>query len=496
MYIDKEKEIREWGKLKEAKRIVVKVGTSTLTHQTGNLNLMRMESLVRQVADLRNQGRDVIFVTSAAIGAGMGRLSVSEKPPEIAKRQALAAVGQGILMQTYEKLFSEYGVAVAQVLLTKDDVADRRRYLNARSTLWQIMAYGAVPVINENDTVAFDEIKVGDNDTLAAMVAGLVDADLLVLLSDIDGLYTADPRKDQAARLIPMVEEITPEVEALAGEPGSKFGSGGMMTKIAAARIAVTQGIPMALINGSRKNCLQFLNGAGLEELGQGEEAKAAPGAEPAADSFFQLTGLKAAEAERESAASLIPPFGPETAEAPGAAGGQSEEAGGRLGGSVGQSGGEGAGAALAAGQSQAAGSRASQPAPPAPSGQPAGGFAAAWGTLFLAKAHPLGSRKGWLAFSTRCAGSLQVDLGAAQAILERGKSLLPSGVTGALGEFGRGQVLEVTYEGRVIARGITNYDSDDLRKIIGKKSREVDEILGLGHDQEVIHRDNLSLWA
>lgn len=394
------KERMEWQKLRKARRIVVKVGTSTLTHATGNLNLMRMEGLVRQVADLKNQGRDVLFVTSAAIGAGMGRLNISEKPPEIFKRQALAAVGQGILMQTYEKLFSEYGVAVAQVLLTKDDVADRRRYLNARSTLRQIMEYGVVPVINENDTVTFDEIKVGDNDTLAAMVAGLVDADLLVLLSDIDGLYTADPRKDKRARLIPMVEEITPEVEALAGDPGTKFGSGGMLTKIAAARIAVTQGIPMALINGSRKNCLQFLNSP---ELGE------------------EMSG----------------PGKPEAPEEPGA-----------------------------------------------------------WGTLFLAKAHPLGSRKGWLAFSTRCAGSLQVDQGAAEAILERGKSLLPSGITGVRGNFSRGTVLEVTFEGRTIARGITNYDAEDLEKIMGKKSVEIDRILGPGHEQEAIHRDNLSLWS
>ncbi|MEA4891250.1 MAG: glutamate 5-kinase [Peptococcaceae bacterium] len=478
MDIDKGKEIQEWGKLKEASRIVIKVGTSTLTHQTGNLNLMRMESLVRQLADLKNQGRQVLLVTSAAIGAGMGRLNIGEKPPEIAKRQALAAVGQGILMQTYEKLFSEYGVAVAQVLLTKDDVADRRRYLNARSTLWQIMEYGAVPVINENDTVTFDEIKVGDNDTLAAMVAGLVDADLLVLLSDIDGLYTADPRKDETARLIPMVEEITPAVEALAGDPGSKFGSGGMATKIAAARIAVTQGIPMALVNGSRKNCLQFLNGAELSL----PEIK---GHSPAEPSGLEKAGMAPAGklpeitmGLAESAASNLPPAmraglsgaenPPKTTEKP----------------------------PLAAENS------------PLPADVPPEANATvrispilsnaawAWGTLFLPKAHPLGSRKGWLAFSTRCAGSLQVDLGAAQAILERGKSLLPSGITGVLGEFGRGSVLEVTFEGRIIARGISNYDSEDLIRIIGKKSREIDGILGPGHEQEAIHRDNLSLWS
>ncbi|HCP15717.1 MAG TPA: glutamate 5-kinase, partial [Peptococcaceae bacterium] len=156
-----------WQQLRNAKCIVVKVGTSTLTHETGNLNLMRMEHLVRQLADLKNQDREVILVTSAAIGAGMGRLGIRQRPKEIPAKQALAAIGQGILMQTYEKLFSEYGTAVAQVLLTKDDVADRSRYLNARNTLKKIIQYGAVPIINENDTVTFDEIKVGDNDTLA-----------------------------------------------------------------------------------------------------------------------------------------------------------------------------------------------------------------------------------------------------------------------------------------------------------------------------------------
>jgi glutamate 5-kinase len=373
-----------WQQLKQARSIVVKVGTSTLTHDTGNLNLMRMEHLVRQLVDLKNQGRQVILVTSAAIGAGMGRLGIRQRPKEIPAKQALAAIGQGILMQTYEKLFSEYGTAVAQVLLTKDDVADRSRYLNARNTLKKILEYGAVPIINENDTVTFDEIKVGDNDTLAAMVAGLVDADLLVLLSDIDGLYTADPRKKPDARLIPLVEEINGEIEALAGDPGSKFGSGGMMTKIAAARIAVTQGIPMVLTNGSADNCLQFLNESSIE------------------------TGK---------------------------------------------------------------------------------------GTLFLARQHPLGSRKGWLAFSTRRSGSLSVDPGAADAILKKGKSLLPKGISKVEGKFLRGAVVEVLSEGRVIARGITNYSSEDISRIMGRHSHEIDTILGQGHEEEVIHRDNLSLW-
>ncbi len=411
-----------WSKLHKAKRIVVKVGTSTLTHQTGNLNLMQMELLVRQLADLKNQGRDVILVTSAAVGAGMGRLNIQEKPKEISAKQALAAIGQGILMHIYEKLFGEYGIAVAQVLLTKDDVAHRQRYLNARTTLRQIMEYGAIPVINENDTVAFDQIKVGDNDTLAAMVAGLTDADLLVLLSDIDGLYTSDPRKDPEASLIPLVEEITPEVEALAGGEGSKFGSGGMQTKIAAARIAVMQGIPMVLTNGSRRDCLQFLN----ESRDQAAEGQAMAVNE--GPTVEHATGVN-----------------------------------------------EGSAVGHATGVNQ--------------------GLTVYQGTLFLPKAHPLGSRKGWLAFSTRTAGGIIVDEGAAAALQERGKSLLASGVLQVQGSFERGQVVEISFASRTIARGIVNYSSKELESIRGRHSSEIEGLLGPGHEPEVIHRDNLSLW-
>ncbi|MDR1192684.1 MAG: glutamate 5-kinase [Peptococcaceae bacterium] len=375
--------VGEWEKLTEAKRIVVKVGTSTLTDDTGSPHLGRMANLVRQMANLRQQGREIIFVTSGAVGAGMGRLGIREKPREISARQALAAIGQGLLMQTYERLFGEYGLAAAQVLLTRDDVAHRQRYLNARTTLRQILCYGAVPIINENDTVTFDEIQLGDNDTLAALTAGLTDADLLVLLSDIDGLYTQDPRKDPAAGLIPLVGEITPAIEALAGDPGGRFGSGGMRTKIAAARIAVSQGIPMVLANGSHPDCLGFL-----------------------------------------AAASASLPRG----------------------------------------------------------------------TLFLPTAHPLGSRKGWLAFSARGAGKLTVDDGAAAALLEKGKSLLPSGIAGTAGGFERGDVLEIESRGQIIARGITNYSERELLLSIGRHSGEIEGILGPGRENEVIHRDNLCL--
>jgi len=378
----------EWLKLQNAKRIVVKAGTCTLTHQTGNLNLSNMEQLVRQLADIKNRGCEVLLVTSAAVGAGMGRLNIKERPVKISDRQALAAVGQGILMHIYEKLFSEYGIVAAQVLLTKDDFADRQRYLNARTTMRRILEYGAVPIINENDTVTFDQIKFGDNDTLSAMVAGLVDADLLVLLSDIDGLYTDDPNKNKQAELIPVVKEITPETESLAGEAISLFGSGGMKTKIAAANIAVSRGIAMVLTDGSRNDSLKFLDRN---------------------ENKHENTGYPV-------------------------------------------------------------------------------------GTLFLPKHNSMGSRKGWLAFGTRPAGTVIIDEGASEAICKKGKSLLPGGVLKIEKSFQRGEVVDIRFGTDTIARGIINFGSDDAEQIIGKHSREIDNILGPGYDKEIIHADNISL--
>ena len=236
------------------KRIVVKVGSSTLSHQTGKLNFLQLEKLVRELADLHNQGREIVLVTSGAGAAGLGKLGLEQKPRTIPEKQAVTAIGQGLLMQMYEKLFGEYGQIVGQVLLTREDFSDRRRFLNARNTLHAIFRYGAIPIINENDTVAVDEIKLGDNDTLSAMVAGLVDAELLILLSDIDGLYTSNPRQDKNASLIEVVTEITPEIEALAGGTGSKLGTGGMETKIQAARIAGNSGVAMVIAHGNQEH--------------------------------------------------------------------------------------------------------------------------------------------------------------------------------------------------------------------------------------------------
>ncbi|MDN5347288.1 MAG: glutamate 5-kinase [Clostridia bacterium] len=365
--------------LKNVRRLVVKVGTSILTYATGRLNLERMERLVRELAGLANAGYQVILVTSGAVGAGMGRLGLKERPRTMPEKQAAAAVGQGLLMHMYEKFFSEYGRVVAQILLTKEDLADRRRYLNARHTLGALLRLGVVPVINENDTVAVDEIRVGDNDTLSALVAGLADAELLVLLTDIDGLYTADPQHDPEATLIPLVEEITPEIEALAGGRGSRWSVGGMQTKLQAARLATSFGIPMVI-----------------------------------------TSGLEA----------------------------------GRL-------------AAILAGKRV--------------------------GTLFLPKEHRLHARKKWLAYCPPAPGLIKIDPGAERAILNEGKSLLPSGIIEVVGDFGQGAVVSVvTVEGKEIAKGMVNYPAEDIRRIQGRKTGEIVEILGYKDYDEVIHRDNL----
>lgn len=231
-------------------RIVVKVGTSTLAHAGGLLNIRRVEELCKVLSDLKNAGHDVILVSSGAIGMGAGKLQLKAKPTDIAGKQAAAAVGQCELMYTYDKLFSEYNHTVAQLLMTGDDFEHSDRYNNFINTMNKLLEFKALPIINENDTVSTDEIKVGDNDTLSAMVAVSVNADLLVLLSDIDGLFTADPHKNSDATLISVVSEITDEIRALAGGEGSTLGTGGMKTKIRAAEISTSKGCDMVIANG------------------------------------------------------------------------------------------------------------------------------------------------------------------------------------------------------------------------------------------------------
>ena len=237
-------------------RIVIKVGTSTLAYSTGMLNIRRVEELCRVMSDLKNAGNEVILISSGAIGMGVGKLGLGKRPSDIPTKQAAAAVGQCELMYTYDKLFGEYNHTVAQILLTGEDIETEKRRENFRNTMFRLLELHAIPIINENDTVATDEIVIGDNDTLAAIVSANVEADLLVLLSDIEGLYTKDPHKFADAKLIHVVEELTPEILALAEGTGSELGTGGMITKLRAADIATRAGIDMIIANGAEPKIL------------------------------------------------------------------------------------------------------------------------------------------------------------------------------------------------------------------------------------------------
>ena len=369
--------IRE--EFKKAKRLVVKVGTSTLTHANGQLNLERMERLVRELADLHNRDIEVILVSSGAIGTGANRMGLKKIPKTLPEKQALAAIGQGRLLHMYEKFFADYGKTVAQVLLTREDLDERIRYLNATNTLLAILNMQVIPIINENDTVVVEEIKIGDNDTLSTMVAGIVNADLLIILSDVDGLYDSDPRINKEARLQNEVYEVTAEMEANAASRGTTFASGGMLTKLKSASICMAAGIPMVIANSAEKNVIR--------RIFAGEEL----------------------------------------------------------------------------------------------------------GTVFLPREEKMPSRKKWLAFGTVLHGKLTVDNGASQALLNRGKSLLASGVLTVEGDFERGTVIGVMRsDGLEIARGLANYSANEIRQIAGHKSGDIEIILGAKDYDDVIHRDNL----
>lgn len=367
------------GNLASAKRVVVKVGTSTLTHSTGKLNFFRIEKLVRELSDLTNQGKQIILVTSGAVGAGMDRLGLKEKPKTIPEKQAAAAIGQGILMHTYEKIFGEYGQVVAQVLLTREDSVKRKRYTNSRNTLLMLLNMGVIPVVNENDAVSIDELKIGDNDTLSATVATIVDADVLIILSDVEGVYTDNPQTNPSAHLISEINDITPEIEALSGEPGSLRGTGGMFTKIQAAKIAVNSGIAMIIASGTRDGVIR--------DILQGSDI----------------------------------------------------------------------------------------------------------GTIFVSKENRLQTRKSWLAFGARIHGAVTVDSGCEHALVEDGSSLLAAGIIAVEGDFEQGNTIRViTSAGREIARGITNYSTSEVKKIMGFHTNKFNGILGHKPYDEVIHRDNM----
>ena len=254
--------------LGEVKRVVIKVGTTTLTHETGLLNLERIEILVRQIANLHNNGYEVMLVTSGAIGAGMGKLNLKNRPKTLPEKQAVAAVGQVALIHLYQKIFAEYGKNVGQLLLTASDINERNRYLNGRNTCFALFNAGVIPIINENDAIAVEEIKVGDNDTLSAFVATLVDADLLIILSDIDGLYDSNPKENPNAKLLPLITTLNEEIKAMAGDSNSKFGTGGMATKIEAAEIALNSGVNMVIAQGEKpENLIKIVRGEDIGTL-------------------------------------------------------------------------------------------------------------------------------------------------------------------------------------------------------------------------------------
>ncbi|NTV89590.1 MAG: glutamate 5-kinase [Clostridiales bacterium] len=254
--------------VREAKRIVVKVGTSTLTYDTGKVNFARIEKLAMVLSDLVNQGKEVVLVSSGAIGVGVGKLKLMAKPKTVREKQAVASVGQCELMHIYSKFFSEYGHTVGQILLTRDVVENDHTRQNVSNTFETLLKWGIIPIVNENDSVSIDEIEYGekrvfgDNDTLSAIVAKLVNADLLIILSDIDGFYNGNPRENPEARLMPLVTGITPEIEGYAGGAGSKRGTGGMITKLTAARIAMEAGVDMVLASGSNPEIMtEIMNG-------------------------------------------------------------------------------------------------------------------------------------------------------------------------------------------------------------------------------------------
>jgi len=368
--------------ISKARRIVVKIGSNVLTGADGHVNEEIIGELARQVACLCRSGKEIILVTSGAVSTGMVRMGLSKRPNALPQLQAAAAVGQSHLMNLYAKQFGSEGIEVAQILLTADDLKVRQRHLNARNTIIALLERKVVPVINENDTVSTEEIKFGDNDALSALVSNLVKADLLVILTDIEGLMTRDPKMG-GGELVREVQCMSAEIEALARGVGSTRGTGGMASKLKAVKMVTSSGEAAIIADGRRKDT--------LDRLFAGEEL----------------------------------------------------------------------------------------------------------GTLFHPGSGKLRGRKRWIAFFIKPKGKIVVDDGAASALLDRGKSLLPTGVKDVVGDFkGGDKVSIVTLAGVEIARGLTNYPAEDLRRIKGLKTGAIHEILGHKDYDEVVHRDNLVLIA
>lgn len=365
----------------KAKRVVVKVGSAILTDEDG-MNHAVVDNLAKEISFLRDSGREVILVSSGAVAAGRRKISYTPQGEiTIREKQALAAIGQSVLMHEYDEAFAKHGKKIAQILLTHADLSHRDRYLNVRNTIATLFQFGIIPIINENDTVSAEELRFSDNDTLGALLSNLIEADMFICLTDVVGLYNGNPHTDPDAKPIYTVTEVTPEIEAMAGNVKSALGTGGMQSKIRAAKMVAASGGSSFIGPGRAENILQHL-------------------------------------------------FSGEMV-----------------------------------------------------------------GTFFLPRSSKLPSRKHWIAYVLKPKGRLTLDSGACEALVKKGKSLLPSGVTDVIGDFGVGDSVECcNSDGNVISVGLINYNSDNVKKIMGKKTTMISAVLGYKDSDEIMHRDNLVL--
>lgn len=364
--------------IKKAKRVVIKIGSSIITDEKDVIDEAFLDSLAKQVLQLGKKGKEIVIVSSGAVAAGMMVLKLKEKPKKISEKQAVAACGQGYLIHKYSDVFSRYGLIVAQILLTSEDMALRARYLNAKNTIENLITKKIIPIINENDSVAINEIKMGDNDNLSAEVACLIDADLLVILSDVDGFYDKDPKVYSDASVISVVSNVDKYFKKVNNKAGSKVGTGGIYTKLQAVKKTMVVGIPVVLAKGKQENVItNILEGKNI-------------------------------------------------------------------------------------------------------------------GTLFIPNDKKISHKKYFIAYNVKPRGKLYVDNGAMEALTKKGKSLLPSGIVKVAGNFKAGDVVDIVYEKEIVARGLINYNLIEVEKIKGKKSSEIEKILGYKYDDEVVHRNNL----
>lgn len=363
------------------KKVVIKVGSSVLTDDEGNLLESRFGEIAAQIFKLREKNIEVILVSSGAIASGMKKLGAEEWATDIHTKQAIAACGQSSLIWSYEKAFSKYNIHVAQILLTHNGFSDRKRFLISRKTIQRLLEMEIIPIVNENDTVAIEEIMIGDNDNLAALVTSLTEADLMILLTNIDGIYSEDPKKNADAEFISLVNEVNNEIEKIDGGTTGKTTTGGMKTKIESVKKASLFGVPSVIANGEKNDS--------ISRIFEGEE----------------------------------------------------------------------------------------------------------FGTLVLPSQDKLKARKHWIAYNLKAAGKITLDEGAGAAILKKGKSLLPSGILKVQGSFGIGDcIICLDESGTELARGISTYSAEEVRKIAGKKTSEIEKILGYKYSDEVIHRDDLAV--